>query len=151
MSQGFIKVLILDDEEELAMIYENLVLNVAGEKTQIDIAHDGESGLLKISETSYDFILTDLCMPRISGLEFLGAIREKGIVTPALLISGFLDEKTKAETEALGNIRTIDKPIAFDQLEKAIEATMLLSQDPGALQPAAGVGEDGEINWLHVG
>ena len=67
----------------------------------------------------YDVIVSDVNMPGLSGLDVLAALRCADWTTPVILITAFGDQQIRAEAEALGAARRLDKPV-----------------DPGALRAA---------------
>jgi DNA-binding response OmpR family regulator len=53
----------------------------------VDVARDGEEGLYLVTTNSYDALVLDLMLPRLSGIEILTRMRKKGIRTPVLVLS----------------------------------------------------------------
>ena len=73
-----LKVLVVEDEPALAAAVSE-ALEDAG--FTVDRAADGEEGLMRLSQGTYDLIVCDLKMPRIDGMQFYRAI---AAATPAL-------------------------------------------------------------------
>ena len=61
-------ILIIDDEKAIRKTLSE-ILSFEGYK--IDEAADGEEGLKKFGEKTYDVVLCDIKMPKIDGIEFL--------------------------------------------------------------------------------
>lgn len=108
--------LIVDDEQDL----RDLLGEVANELSiNVTYAEDGQiaSDLVK-DDHSFDLICTDLSMPKISGIDLIKIVREKGIMTPFLLLSG----NPKGEVlDLLGNVpyvSVLEKPISIAELKK---------------------------------
>ena len=78
-----IRLLVIDDEENMRHMLST-VLGKAG--YQVDSASDGSEGLQMISEICYDFILCDIKMPKMSGMEFLKAARAKVETTTVIMM-----------------------------------------------------------------
>ena len=78
------RVLLVDDEPRDRGILSRL-LNAAGFVTQE--AEDGIDGLAKLRETLPDVIISDLNMPRMSGVEFISVVRRLPHI-PVIVISG---------------------------------------------------------------
>jgi len=95
------RLLIADDDEQMRA-WLALALGSA-EGQQVQEAVDGLqlSSALKL-EGPFDLVVADLRMPGANGLEVITAARAAGIVTPALIITGFADEATLAEARAQG-------------------------------------------------
>ena len=68
-------VLIVDDEPTIGEVVSRY-LDRAGYETSV--ALDGPSALRKIEQQSPDLVVLDLMLPRISGLELMRRIRDRG-------------------------------------------------------------------------
>lgn len=75
-------------------------------------ADDGVAALEVLRERSPDIIISDLRMPRMSGLELLEALKKHSSVAPVIMISGTADKVLLAETTVLGAAAYLTKPIA---------------------------------------
>ncbi|HEX5234411.1 MAG TPA: sigma-54 dependent transcriptional regulator [Silvibacterium sp.] len=80
------RILIIDDE---AAIRESLETLLGLEGYSIETAVNGEDGLDRIEEQSYDLVLLDLALPGKSGLEILPLIRERHPSLPVIMITAF--------------------------------------------------------------
>jgi len=60
-------------------------------------AADGEEGLVLASDGGYDVLIVDRMLPKRDGLSVIGALRDKGVATPALILSalGQVDDRVK--------------------------------------------------------
>lgn len=74
--------------------------------------------------TSVDLIVSDLRMPELSGLEVLGALHDRALRTPFILITAFGDEDTHREAEQLGAAAVLDKPFDLDRLRSLVHASL---------------------------
>lgn len=71
------KILIVEDDDMLREMYK---IKLTDENFNIDVAKDGNEGLMKIKEFQPDLVLLDLIMPRKNGFELLEEVsRDKGI------------------------------------------------------------------------
>ncbi|MFC1829937.1 response regulator, partial [Thermodesulfobacteriota bacterium] len=68
------RLLVIDDEENMRHMLFSL-LEKHGYR--VDMASDGPEALEMVDQTLYDFILCDLKMPNMSGMEFFEAARDK--------------------------------------------------------------------------
>ena len=78
-------ILIIDDEKA---IRKTLTEILSFEGYKLDEATDGEDGLKKFREKSYDVVLCDIKMPKIDGIEFLQKAGEINPDVPIIMISG---------------------------------------------------------------
>lgn len=67
------KVLIIEDDQNLRDIYRE---EFETEGFTVNVAHDGEEGLQKISELRPDIILLDILMPKMTGFDVLSKIKK---------------------------------------------------------------------------
>jgi two-component system OmpR family response regulator len=86
-----------------------------------DRAHDGEEGLALALDGQYDVIIVDRMLPKLDGLSIIGALRAKGIATPALILSalGQVDDRVKGLRA--GGDDYLSKPYAFAELMARVE------------------------------
>lgn len=77
------KVLIIEDNEDLAEMYK-LKLSLDG--FEVEVAYDGEQGILKTVDKKPDLILLDLLMPNMTGFEFLRALRKNTSVHTKIIV-----------------------------------------------------------------
>ena len=92
-------ILIIDDEKAIRKTLSE-ILSYEGYK--IEEASDGEEGLKKFREKSYDVVLCDIKMPKLDGLEFLDKAREANPDVPVIMISGHGTIETAVEAVKKG-------------------------------------------------
>lgn len=106
-------ILIIDDEKAIRKTLSE-ILSYEGYK--IEEASDGEEGLKKFRERSYDVVLCDIKMPRLDGLEFLDKAREVNPDVPVIMISGHGTIETAVEAVKKGAYDYISKPPDLNRL-----------------------------------
>ena len=79
-------VLLVEDESAVAL---SLKRQLEAEGIHVDIAEDGETGLAMARRQSYDAILIDRRLPKMSGDRVLEQLREDGDRTPVLMLTGY--------------------------------------------------------------
>ena len=67
-----------------------------------------------------DLVISDVRMPRKSGLEALAEIRHAPWRAPVLLITGFGDGLTETYAARLGAVGTLSKPFELDELRALV-------------------------------
>ena len=80
------RVLIIDDEENIRYM---LQLTLESEGYEVELASNGTEGIQQVHQNHFDFIICDLKMPGISGLEVLASVTESSPNTPIIMISAF--------------------------------------------------------------
>jgi len=123
-------VLIIDDEEEIRESIE-LLLNSEGLST--DTAANGEQGLKKIEENSYDAVLLDLMLPGKSGMEVQKEIKLIDPTLPVIIITAIGAVETAVTATKEGSFDYITKPWNNEKLvviaTNAIKQRQLLSEN----------------------
>ena len=106
-------ILIIDDEKAIRKTLSE-ILGFEGYK--IEEAADGEEGLKKFSEKTYDVVLCDIKMPKLDGIEFLEKAREINADIPIVMISGHGNIETAVEAVKKGAFDFISKPPDLNRL-----------------------------------
>jgi two-component system nitrogen regulation response regulator NtrX len=115
------EILIIDDEKAIRKTLSE-ILSFEGYK--IDEASDGEEGLKKFKDKSYDVVLCDIKMPKIDGIEFLQKAGESNGDTPIIMISGHGNIETAVEAVKKGAYDFISKPPDLNRLLITIRNAM---------------------------
>lgn len=111
------KVLVVDDERAVAKtICETL--RAAGYET--DMAQDVDGANKLLAETSYDVVLTDIVLPRVSGNALLRSIKQTSPDVQVIVMSGAPTAETASEALRAGAIDYLFKPIDKQTLLKSI-------------------------------
>ncbi len=131
------RILVVEDDE-VAADYVRKGLMEAGHV--VDMATDGDMGLEMARAADYDALVLDRMMPKMDGLEMLGAIREDGDSTPVLILSALGEVDQKVEGLRAGGDDYLAKPYAFSELLARVEAIGRRS-DPTAAVTKLKVGE----------
>jgi len=115
------EILIIDDEKA---IRKTLTEILSFEGYKIDEAPDGEEGLKKFKEKSYDLVLCDIKMPKLDGIEFLQKAGEINADVPVIMISGHGNIETAVEAVKKGAFDFISKPPDLNRLLITIRNAM---------------------------
>jgi DNA-binding NtrC family response regulator len=100
-------ILIIDDEKS---IRKTLTEILTYEGYNIDEASDGEEGLKKFKEKTFDLVLCDIKMPKLDGIEFLEKAKEINSDVPVIIISGHGNIETAVDAVKKGAFDYISKP-----------------------------------------
>ena len=111
-------ILIMEDESSLATAYQKLARTRLGPLTRVHIAQNGVEGLSLFKSHHYDFVVSDLFVPELSGTQFLTSIRDAGDLTPFILISGGFQGRSESEIATHANLITIKKPFSLSVLSE---------------------------------
>ena len=114
-------ILIIDDEKSIRGTLKEIL---EYEKYQVDEAEDGMKGLALMEKKRYDIVLCDIKMPKMDGMEVLSKIREKGMDSPVVMISGHGNVETAVESLKNGAFDFIEKPLDLNRVLVTIRNAM---------------------------
>ncbi|TMI62518.1 MAG: sigma-54-dependent Fis family transcriptional regulator [Bacteroidetes bacterium] len=122
-------ILLIEDEKAIRKTLSE-ILSYEGYK--IDEAGDGEEGLKKFKEKTYDMVLCDIKMPKMDGIEFLQKAGEANADVPIIMISGHGNIETAVEAVKKGAYDFISKPPDLNRLlitiRNALDKTNLVTE-----------------------
>lgn len=114
------KILLVEDDLEIS---EMLTEFLNGEAIEVDAAFDGENACHLFFQNSYDLVLLDLMIPKLSGIEVMKRIREKSIV-PIIILSAKDTELDKSLGLELGADDYVTKPFSMTEILARIKANV---------------------------
>lgn len=122
-----LKILVVDDEVLLErLIKQQFKKEIRANQYEFIFAHNGREALDVLAEDGQiNIILTDLNMPQMDGLTFLGLLKEKNINIKTIVISAYGDTVNVTKAMAQGACDFFIKPIDFDKLRKTIQVQYL--------------------------
>lgn len=115
------RLLVVEDETRLAAYLKR---GLVAEGFAVDIAADGEQGLWLATENTYDAILLDIMLPKISGYEVVKRLRAAGNWTAVLMLTAKDGEYDEADALDLGADDYLTKPFSFVVLIARIRALL---------------------------
>jgi len=128
--QSLKELLVIDDEENMRHMLAAL-LGKSG--YSVDTAGDGNEGLQMLSQKDYAFILCDIKMPGMDGMEFLKSMRDRLGSATVIMMSAYGTLETAVEAMKLGAYDYISKPFKTDEvllsLKKAEEREILKQEN----------------------
>jgi len=125
------RVLVIEDEKRLA---ENVARSLRERAScAVDVALDGEEGLFLAESSSYDLLVLDLMLPKLSGLDLLRRFRKNGNKTPVLILTARDEKESVVALLNAGADDYISKP--FDLGELLARAKALIRRGKGEHSP----------------
>jgi CheY-like chemotaxis protein len=85
-------------------------------------AKDGVEALELLAQSSFDLVLSDIKMPRLSGLGVAKHLLSQKPTTPIVLMTAY-DFETRADISAL-KVPCLSKPLSFDQLLSQVQKVL---------------------------
>ncbi|MBI1823658.1 MAG: sigma-54-dependent Fis family transcriptional regulator, partial [Nitrospirae bacterium] len=106
------KILIVDDEKSMR---EFLGIVLSNEGYAVTTASDGEEAIQQIGKDIFDLVITDIKMPKMSGLDVLKGVKEVSPDTLVLMITAFATTETAIEAMKQGAYNYLIKPFKIDE------------------------------------
>lgn len=125
------KILIVDDETAIVTL---LKYNLEKENYSVDIAYDGETAYKKSKKNNYDFIILDLMLPKMDGLEITKKLRSDHNLTPIMILTAKDNEIDKIIGLELGADDYVTKPFSPREIIARIRAIERRSSDNNSLK-----------------
>lgn len=115
------RILVVEDEHKIANAIKR---GLEQESFAVDVAYDGESGLVEATNEPYDVIVLDRMMPGMDGVEVLKELRAQKIHTPVLFLTAKDRVADKVEGLNAGADDYLIKPFAFEELIARVRALL---------------------------
>ncbi len=113
------RILVIEDDRETA---GQLVECLEGGGYEVDLAGDGATALRLAEAADYAVMTIDRLLPGIDGIEVIRHLREKGIATPALIISALGEVDDRVRGLRSGGDDYLVKPFAFAEMLARVDA-----------------------------
>ena len=112
------RILVVDDENSLR---ELLSILLQREGYKVDQAADGAAAFSMVQENSYDLVISDIQMPKMTGIELLRQLREQDNDVTVMMITAFSSTEEAVEAMKLGAYDYITKPFKNDEIRLVIK------------------------------
>jgi DNA-binding NtrC family response regulator len=115
------RILIADDQE---MMRDSLAGILAREGHEVTATGDGATAVGRLQGARFDLLITDLKMPKMTGIELLTEAKRLRPEMPVVLMTAFATVNTAVEAMKLGAYDYIQKPFDGDEIKILIERTL---------------------------
>ncbi|ADK85281.1 two component, sigma54 specific, transcriptional regulator, Fis family [Desulfarculus baarsii DSM 2075] len=136
------RILVVDDEKNYLVVLEALL---RGEGYDVRTADNGQAALRLADEDEPDLVITDMKMPRMSGIELIQALRVDHPDLPVIVMTAYGTVENAVEAMKLGATDYIIKPFENRELllttEKTLRMRRLMTQNRLLREELAGYGE----------
>jgi len=122
------KLEILYVEDDKALLEETTTILKKIFKS-VDTAESGAEGLIKFTQNRYDFIITDIEMPELNGLEMSEKIKELNPDIPIVIISAYSNSSYLIEAINIGINYYVLKPILLPQLLSTLNSVVAVIEN----------------------
>jgi len=140
-TEGGLRILIVEDEESFV---DALTVGLGREGFEVTIARDGQEALDSFANHTFDVVLLDLMLPRVSGLDVCRTIRLSSAV-PIIIVSAKGEEVDMVLMLEIGADDYVTKPYRLRELVARIRAVMRRHETATIPLPSESVVEHGPL------
>jgi len=119
MSQN--KILVVDDDAAHARMLKTLMTDWG---YKIFLADDGDVGVDMVRDQTFDMVLMDMKMVKMSGMEALQQIHEYNPSMPVIIMTAYSSVDTAIKALKIGAYDYLTKPLDFDKLKLTVERVL---------------------------
>jgi excisionase family DNA binding protein len=112
-------VLVVDDDPEVREILSEVI---SRKGFKVTTAESGELALKEMEKQHFDLIFLDLVLPGMSGVDALGAIKEKDKKAVVVIVTGHGDDPIALDAMSLGPLFLIRKPFRTSDIVEVLNA-----------------------------
>jgi len=112
------RILIIDDEENMRHMLQTMLTRYGYATCS---AKDGSEGLAMLADQQFDFILCDVKMPQMNGMEFLKAGRDRLLSTTVIMMSAYGSLDMAIDAMKLGAYDFVSKPFKNEEIRLTIK------------------------------
>jgi two-component system, NtrC family, response regulator AtoC len=126
-----VKLLIVDDDEEILFAFQEVFKNDGYDTV---VARDGKEALSEVAASNPRAIIMDITMPLLNGLEALRVIRQRNPSVPVILVTGFGTMHTAIKAMQLGAFEYLTKPLDIGMVRDVVRRALTSSslREPSA-------------------
>ncbi|MBN9689265.1 MAG: response regulator [Verrucomicrobia bacterium] len=121
------RILVVDDDPQVCTLMQIFLRRVG---VLVETAPDGEAGWECLQNQTYDLVVLDLVMPRLSGLDLARRIRSHSLTVPLVVVSGDLHQFDRSHLQSLQILEAFEKGFNFQELSRRLEALLLAQPRP---------------------
>ena len=140
-TEGGLRILIVEDEESFV---DALTVGLGREGFQVTVARDGQEALDAFQNRSFDVVLLDLMLPKVSGLDVCRTIRLSSDV-PIIIVSAKGEEVDMVLMLEIGADDYVTKPYRLRELVARIRAVIRRHETATVPLPSESVVEHGPL------
>jgi DNA-binding NtrC family response regulator len=115
------RILVVDDQE---MMRDSLAATLAREGHEVVAATDGPAAITRLQGGRLDLLISDLKMPKMTGIELLAEVKKIRPDLPVVLMTAFATVQTAVEAMKLGAYDYIQKPFDGDEIKLLVDRTL---------------------------
>jgi DNA-binding response OmpR family regulator len=120
------RILLVDDDRDIRRFTAQ---SLVGSGFHVDAAEDGEVAWETLQLNSYDILITDNNMPKLTGIELVKKLRSARMALPVIMATGKLPVRDLAQNPSLQLAAILPKPFSFAELLGTVKEVLRASAD----------------------
>ena len=117
------RILVVEDLEDSRQSLQDL-LQLGVPDAEVDVAEDGLRALEMLTERPYSLIITDLRMPKASGMRLLREVKDRNLSCAVVIVTGHGGVREAVEAMRLGAYDFLTKPVDPQQLVLMVDRVL---------------------------
>jgi DNA-binding response OmpR family regulator len=118
------RILVVEDDVTMRLLNTEVLVDSG---YQVDTAEDGDVAWDTLQTKSYDLLVTDNNMPKVSGVELLKKLRAAHMALPAILVSGMMPTEELSQHPWLQIDATLSKPYTSSELLEKVKDVLRMA------------------------
>ncbi len=119
------RICIVDDKD---VMRDSLTDTLVGQGHEVTAYPDPKLAVGELRSSGFDAIVSDLKMPEMDGIDFLRALRSRGVDTPFVLMTAYASVPTAVEAMKMGAFDYIQKPFEADEIAMVIQRAVAMGR-----------------------
>jgi len=115
------KLLIIEDDAAFCQMLQKFLIR---NEYDVDVSFTAQDAKIKIKETTYNLVLTDLRLPNYDGLQLLSDIKEVNPKTQVIVMTGYAEVGSAVEAMKKGAYDYISKPFTPEEILMQIKSAL---------------------------
>jgi DNA-binding response OmpR family regulator len=115
------RILVVEDDISIRQLSTEVLIRHGYE---VDAAEDGAAGWEALQTSSYDLMITDHNMPRLTGVELVKKLRSARLDLPVIMATGTLPKEEFTRHPWLQPDATLPKPYTFEELLRTVKQVL---------------------------
>ncbi|MDA8141420.1 MAG: response regulator [Desulfobacteraceae bacterium] len=115
------KVLVVDDEQ---IVLDSVRRILSAENFEVETTLNGQEGIRRAQNNTYDLVLSDVRMPDISGKIVLREVKRAKPLLPVVIISGYATVQSAIQCMRLGASHVLEKPFTPEELIQVVNSAL---------------------------
>jgi CheY-like chemotaxis protein len=117
------RVLLVEDDRNVALVIKDCLADL-DTASEVEIVTSGEEALQRMIQHAWDLVLTDRCMPGITGLELIETLKTLSPATRTILITAYATDESEQAARRLNVYRYLTKPFPLSDLKYVVQSAL---------------------------